>query len=95
MNHITVTRNLVTDFAGDTLVNYRGDDIASGFTLNKTDEGFEVSDGTTTEVITDAAEALRAYAEFIWTFADDVEDEATKAAWLGEIAKARKDAEAL
>lgn len=95
MNHITVTRNLVTDFAGDTLVDYNGTDIASGFTLTETDEGFEVSDGTTTEVVADPAEALRTYAEFIWTFADDVEDEATKAAWLGEIAKARKDADAL
>ena len=88
MSTITIARELVTDWAGDTPLD--------GFTLTRNDDdtAWTVSDGRDAAEVEDDAEALRTYAEFIDTFADDQEP-STRAVWQAEIDRARADAESL
>ncbi len=85
-----ITRTFATEGIGNT--------GTGGFTIEATKGGWLVSDGTASVTITDPAEALTTYAEYMETFVDDVDDEAnaerpgwraTKAEWVAEIAAAK------
>lgn len=65
---MTYLRSYATQAAGTTPLD--------GFTIEVADGGYEVSDGATSVTVHDEASALRAYADFIETFADDLDDDA-------------------
>ena len=87
-----VARELVTEWA-----EWDGDTPIASVTLQiNSDNLWEVHDGgnARTFELSDAANALRSYAEFVEEGIDD-QDDATQAEWLAESAQARSDADAL